>query len=293
MAAHLPDAERYVTLYIDLSACQSSAEFYTRVYRQLANRLSRRAAATVAPPATADVYMVESLLYEFGDRRVIWLLDEFDGLRAADFGDDFMTQLRALAGVWDYELGYVTASYWDLYRLGLFIGLPPTSPFYNIFYPTPIYLPGLGQGELDDLVRVPARRVGVAADDEDVALVRHVAGTLPFFVQATAAVWLTRKSAGRRAEPGQIIPALASEMGPYFEQWWRVFSDVERDTLAAVAREQPAERLPYSAEEVAAALRRMKNYGVLASTGDHLWIDSALFAHWLREHTARSRHLSF
>ena len=246
MAAYLPDAARYTMIYVDVSACRTAADFYGRLYHKLIAGLSPAPAGVPRSPQTADAYAVESLLYEYRGRRVVLLLDEFDQLRTANFGDEFMTELRALAGVWDYELAYVTASYWDLYRLGNFVGLPPTSPFYNIFFPTPIYLSGLSPAELEELVRVPARRVGVAATDEDVAFVRHHAGTLPFFVQAVAAIWLTHKLQGRRPDEREVTQRLVSEMGPYYEQWWRTFSDVERDTLVAVAQEKPVERLPYS-----------------------------------------------
>jgi hypothetical protein len=281
LAAHLPDAARYVLIYIDLSACQNAAQFYGRVCRRLLSVLSSRGVARDAGPAAADVYAVESLLYDVGERRVVLLMDEFDHLRVADFGGEFLTELRALAGVWDYELAYVTASYWDLYRLGNFVGLPPTSPFYNIFYPTPIYLSGLSPAELDDLIRVPARRVGIDASDEDIAVIRHIAGSLPFFVQVTAAVWLSHKVDGRTPAPADVTPRLVSEMGPYFEQWWGHFSDVERGVLLAVARERPVARLPYEGDEIDSAVARLRNYGVLAATGNHLWADSLLFNEWL------------
>ena len=210
MAAHLPDSNRYVMVYVDVSACKTAGDFYTRVYHKLLNALPRAGAGVDRSRTEADVYAVESLLYEFEGRRVVFLMDEFDQLRTADFGDDFMTGLRALASVWDYELAYVTASYWDLYRLGKFVGLPPTSPFYNIFYPTPIYLSGLNPAELDDLVRIRARRVGVVAGDEDVAYVRHIAGTLPCFVQAMATVWLTHKNEGRAPNTREVTQRLVS-----------------------------------------------------------------------------------
>lgn len=292
MAAHLPDPNRYLMLHVDLSVCKTSQDFYTRVYNRLLNALPRAATGLDRSNTTADVYRVESLLYEFGDRRVVLLMDEFDHLRTADYGDDFMTELRALAGVWDYELAYVTASYWDLFRLGKFVGLPPTSPFYNIFYPTPIYLSGLSPSELDDLVRTPAKRVGVVADEEDVAYVRHMAGTLPFFVQAMATVWLTHKSAGRPPNNREVTQRLVSEMGPYYEQWMRNFNDVERDILAAVAQDKTLDRLPYDEPEIDEAANRLRNYGVLTKTGDRLWSDSRLFNDWLREYVGRTKRTS-
>ncbi len=285
MGGYLSDTERYLMIYVDVSACKTPADFYARVGRRLLAALMPQATPQEPP---ADAYGIEALLYDLAGRRVVLLMDEFDQLRVADFGADFMTELRALASVWDYELSYVTASYWDLFRLGTFVGLPVTSPFYNIFHPTAIYLSGLSPAELDDLVRVPARRVGILAEDEDVAYVRRIAGSLPFFVQATATIWLTDKLDKGSGSEREVTARLVSEMGPYFEQWWRNFSDVERDTLAAVARETSLDRLPYSETEVAAAVRRLKHYGIVTATGDGLWIDGLLLQSWLREMTAPS-----
>jgi hypothetical protein len=288
MADNLREPRRYVMIYVDISDCKSPTDFYARVYHRLAKEI-RRPASVSDSRTSADVYAIESLLYEFGDRRVVLLMDEFDHLRTADFSGDFLAELRALAGVWDYELAYVTASYWELDRIGNFVGLSSTSPFYNIFYPTPIYLSGLGAAELENLVRVPASRVGIQADEEDVAFVRHHAGSLPFFVQAVAAVWLAYKAEHRQPDARDVVERLVSEMWPYFEQWWRGFNDVERDVLMAVVQEKPVEHLPYNEQELAGAVRRLKNYGVLIETGSRVWADSRLFSQWLREHSGRSR----
>lgn len=288
LRAHVPDAARYAMVYVDVSACDSPEAFYGRVYRQLLPLVSPETARR-AVPQRADVYAVESLLYETGERRVVLMLDEFDRLHTADFGPAFPAELRALAGVWDYELAYVTASYWDLYRLGEFVGMPATSPFYNIFYPTPIYLAGLSPTELEELVRVPAGRVGVAVEDEDVAVVREVAGSLPFFVQATAAAWLGARARGRPLDRQELAQRLASEMGPYFEQWWHHFSDVEQDVLASVALGRPPDRLAYDAAEVERAVTRLRHYGLLVATGGDLWLDGQLFPLWLASRGARPR----
>lgn len=289
MSLFLPDPHRYLMVYVDISACKTTGDFYSRVYRKLLGGLSRVPAGVNRTSAVVDVYDVESLLYEFGDRRVVVLMDEFDQIRAANFDADFMTELRALAGVWEYELAYVTAAYWDNYRLGNFVGLPPTSPFYNIFYPSPIYLSGLSPSEIDALVKVPARRVGIVADDEDVSLVRYYAGTLPFFVQAVAATWLSFKVEGQKPDTHEVTSRLVPELWPYFEQWWRNFNDVERDVAIAVVQEKPVKRLPYGEEEIAQAVERLCCYGVIGSAGENLWADSALFGYWVRETTGRGQ----
>jgi hypothetical protein len=139
--------------------------------------------------------------------------------------------------------------------------------------------------ELERLVREPALRVGIRADEEDVAFVRYYAGSIPFFVQALAAVRLAHKSQNRPLDVRAVIQRLVAEMWPYFEQWWSGLSDVERAVLLAVAQERPVGRLPYDEREVATAVRRLTDYGMLNRTGDQVWADSRLFSQWLLEYT--------
>lgn len=288
MAANLAAPQRYVMVCLDVSTCRTPADFYSTVFQRLLGALPGRATANRSR-VVADVFNLESLLYEFGDRRVVLLMDEFDHLKTADFSSDFLAELRALAGVWDYELAYVTSSYWELDRIGNFIGLPSTSPFYNIFYPTPIYLSGLNATELEHLVRVPAQRVGIEADEEDVAFVRYHAGSIPFFVQALAAIRLTHKTRNLPLDMRDVTQRLVSEMWPYFEQWWSGFSDVEREVLTAVVQEKGIDNLPYNKRELAAAVQRLTRYGMLNQTGDQVWADSRLFSEWLLEYSGRAQ----
>jgi len=78
-------------------------------------------------------------------------------------------------------------------------------------------------------------------------------------------------------------------MWPFFEEWWSNFSDVERDVAVAVTQEKPIARLPYGEQEIDHAVQRLKNYGVVAATGDNLWVDSALFGQWIREYTGSGK----
>ena len=290
-AAHLPNPERFLMVYVDVSACRSATEFYTRVHQRLLDELpGALRPERKSPPA--DAYMVESLLYEFEGRRVVVLMDEFDHLRTARFSGDFLVELRALTSDWNYDLAYVTASYWNLVQLGNLVGLPPTSPFYNIFYPTPIYLSGLSATELDELVRLPARRVGIEATGEDVAYVRSLAGSLPFFVQATAAIWLQYKVEGRKRDTRMITQRLVSEMWPYYEQWWRNFSDIERDVLATISKENQSAHLPYDEGEINATVEGLWNYGLIAKSGTQFWMDSQVFSQWIREISGRARQVA-
>jgi hypothetical protein len=52
-----------------------------------------------------------------------------------------------------------------------------------------------------------------------------------------------------------------------------------------VVQEKPVGRLPYDEREVATAIRRLTDYGMLNRTGDQVWADSRLFSQWLLEYT--------
>lgn len=293
MAAYLPDAERYVMTYIDVSASRTPADFYRRLYRNLAAQLyypdHSLSQAPITVPSVVDAYECETLLYDFPDRRVVVLLDEFDQLRIGDFDQDFLTDLRALASVREYELAWITASYWDLFSLGTAIGLPPTSPFYNIFYPSPIYMAGLRLEEAHELVSHPAERAGYPLDADDVAYIHTIAGSLPFFLQATAAHWYKEQRRNRLPDSDTVTAELVKELSPYFSQWWRQFSDVARELLRRIAHQQSFDHAsPYSVTEMTAMVRRLKSYGVIIEQDGSLVLNGILLDTWVRESADRS-----
>lgn len=272
MARYLPDPDRYLMVYLDMSSCPNPAVFYGRLCHRLQQLLG--IAAPTVSPLTADVYQVELLLGQLANYRIILLLDEFDHLRLGSFGQEFLNELRSLTTHWEYEMACVTASYWDLFQLGTHVGLPPTSPFYNIFYPYPIYLGGLLPDELAALVCQPAERVGVALNKDDVAAVAWLAGTLPYFVQATAVSWLREKQAQNSVHLPHKLTQLSQEMAPFFAQWWRTLQPTEQALLQQVAIGAAP------AEDGAARLRR---YGLLRQeAGGETAVNGAIFTTWLQ-----------
>ena len=290
MARYLAQPQAYTFVYLDMSACKSPADFYQRLLGRLKAGLGQAGAVGEPPllwrqsaPGAASLYDVEGLLCQFPERRVVLLLDEFDHLRTDTFDQDFLIELRAMTGVLEYDLACVTASYWDLYYLGNQVGLPPTSPFYNIFYPSPLYLSGLETAAIEALVRTPAERQGVAFDKQAMAEIGRLAGSLPFFLQATSARWLQQQGNGQRPDAEAIGRQLTADLAPYFQQWWRHFDTGHREVLRCVAYEIATEVLPYSTFEIEEALRRLRSYGLLCQEGGRLAINGALFATWIRE----------
>lgn len=285
MARHLPEPDNYVMVYVDMSTCKTPSDFYHRLLIRLKIALGKGQPVNLwkePPPGVTRMYDVEALLCQYPQKRVVLLLDEFDHLKTGAFDQDFLTELRAMTSVLDYELACVTASYWDLFQLGSHIGLPPTSPFYNIFYPTPIYLPGLDRDDVKALIRQPAQRAGLIVTNEDVQRIYQLAGSLPFFIQATAAKWFQEKRQAVMPNPAKIGSHMVAVMSPYFAQWWRHFAACERDLLQALANKEAIDSLPYTDVEINEAARRLQNYGLLLRHGSSFRLNGTITAFWIR-----------
>ncbi|MCP4426839.1 MAG: AAA family ATPase, partial [Chloroflexi bacterium] len=285
MARYLPDPENYAMVYVDMSSCKNPSDFYRRLLIRLQVVLGQGQRVNLwkeSSSGATKMYDIEALLCQYPERRIALLLDEFDHLKTGAFDQDFLTELRAMTGVMDYELACVTASYWDLYQLGSHIGLPPTSPFYNIFYPTPIYLSGLETAAAQELVRKPAERAGWDATAVDITKIRQLAGSLPFFIQATAAKWFQDKREYGRVSPTSVASHLIAVMSPYFAQWWRSFTACERDLLVSLAHKEPVSQLSRSDLEITEAARRLRHYGLLKRRGDSYRINGSIAAYWIR-----------
>ncbi len=284
MARYLPNPRDYVMVYIDISSCKTPADFYQRLLKKLERGLgnTRPYPLWQSPPGEATLYDVEAVLCQHPNRRIVLLLDEFDHIRSGAFDEDFLSELRAMTGVLDYELACVTASYWDLYQLGAHIGLPPTSPFYNIFYPTPIYLPGLEFAEVEQLVRQPAAQTGLLYVDSEIADIQALSGTLPFFVQATAAKWYEMRLYGMPPTYNGLLSPLVTALTPYFAQWWRSLGRLERALLHSLATLAEFDERPFPPSEVNLARRRLRAYGLIVPGLNGWMVNGGVFAEWLR-----------
>lgn len=289
MARYLPQPERYVMIYIDISSCRTPSDFYQRVQQRLRQILTNIQPVNLWQASAAEqtrLYDVEMLLCQFPQYRFILLLDEFDHMHTDTFGQDFLVELRALTGVWEYDIACVTASYWDLYHLGSQVGLPPTSPFYNIFYPTPLFLPGVPTEVAVTLIQQSRREVHLDFQPEQIEQIVQTGGTLPFFVQATAAKWYQWRRLDRSLSVPTIHQQLLTEMAPYFGQWWRHFRPAEQEALMFLARQQ----LYGGVAETAVlpdTLYLLQNLGLVVPERGRLFINGDLFADWIVQESAQ------
>jgi hypothetical protein len=287
MSHYLVDADDYTMIYIDISSCKTPTEFYYRLLQRLKVRMGKAKTDFLwkeSPVGQTNLYDIESYLCQFPNRRIVLLLDEFDHLRSEAFTQDFLTELRAMTGVLEYDLACVTASYWDLYTLGTRLGLPPTSPFYNIFYPTPIYISALELTEATSLIDVPAAKGGVTFSEDEVREIQGLAGSLPFFVQATAAKWFRTKRGGSAPDVETARLQLATDLAPYFDQWWHNFNSQEREVMLAIGSERPLSSLNQTQLERDKIIRRLQAYGLLFRSEDGVNINGRIFQTWIRQY---------
>ena len=294
---YLPDHERYLFVYMDVSFCKTPDEFYQRLFRQLAHVLREKLPIpiTVRQNDQATLYDIEMLLVQAPACRFVLLLDEFDQLSNDGFQQEFLTELRALTSSWEYELACVTASYMDLYDIGASFSLPPTSPFYNIFYPTPIFLSGLIQSDSQAVIR-RIERNGTVCRQEDETQIQKLAGSLPFFLQAVSAHWFSeetgRQSSGQRPFPH--TPAyhnLANNLARYYSQWWRHFSAAEKNVLIDIVQGQNFQNKQHVGSE--GALQQLMRYGlVVKREHDGLAVNGDVFANWILENAQNNEFTS-
>ncbi|MBK8988594.1 MAG: AAA family ATPase [Chloroflexi bacterium] len=285
MGRYVPNPRDYVMVFIDMSFCKTPANFYARLLNKLNQSLSGTKPLNFWQPTADEVtlYDIEALLCQYPHRRIILLLDEFDHIRTGAFNEDFLAELRAMTGMLEYELACVTASYWNLYQLGQHIGLPPTSPFYNIFYPTPLYLPGLELADVELLIRQPAAQTGLLYADAEIADIHALAGSLPFFIQAAAARWYETRLYGLPPTFNELLPQLVTSLAPYCDQWWRDLSRSERMFLHNLAMRTAVSDSHHHSYERNTARQRLHAYGLIVPGRDGWAVNGAVFAEWIRQ----------
>ncbi len=286
MSRYIPTPRDYVMIYIDMSLCHTSTDFYKQLMVRLETVLNDIQPFNLwkMPEEQINLYDIETVLCQYPHFRFILLLDEFDRICEGVFGEDFLIELRAMTGVLDYELAIVTASYRDLYWLGTHIGLPPTSPFYNIFYPTPIYLCGFSDQEAKSLIQQSGSGVVNTFSTTEVSDIYSLSGSLPFIIQATTAHWFNEKHANKQPNVSTVLDELVSELSPYFEHWWTSLDPCEQWLLLTVAKNDLQKIIPCSEIALSEARRKLLAYGLLVPDGEELAINGMIWSRWIQNH---------
>ncbi len=169
--------------YLDLELVSNAEEFFSRLAEMLGLEESE--------VSTRDLERA------LADRRVILCLDEFD--RAAyneAFPPDFFAILRGLSQ--GQNLTLVVATKTPLIDFSANGGW--TSPFYNIFPPTPILLGLMPDDEARDLLIHAAARAGIEFSAETLANALKLAGGVPWHLQLIGWHWVEARQNWPEAE---------------------------------------------------------------------------------------------
>lgn len=293
MVRYVRHPERMVMVYVDMATCKTPALFYYRVLSQLKMNLGLVNTGFLwkeSPPDQTSIYDVEAFLCHYPHHRIVLLLDDFDAMDTTTFDRHFLTELRAMTSVSDYDLVCVTTAFADLHYLGSQVGLPPTSPFFNIFFPTPVFLAELETAVIDPLITQPALQAGVPLSAAEVQQIQRLAGVLPFLLQLTAARWLYHKRLDGAPDADAVLSQLVAELSPLFFEWWGRLDACQQQILTQLTADRgtldSASRVQFNQFTVAEAERRLRQYGLITDHNRGTTVNSAIFSAWVRQQTA-------
>jgi len=115
-----------------------------------------------------------------------------------------------------------------------------TSPLYNIF--SGIKLRGLSRYETEQLVREPARLVGVEFEDEAVDRIIDLGGCSPYYTQALCGLSLERANTDERQsvllpDVHLAVETILDTLDYGLQSVWEALELEEQEVLAKIAKE--------------------------------------------------------
>ncbi len=239
MQARFPfDLSHHIFIFLDLHDFlhKSSEDFFHRVSREIVEQGTKVPGLTLPTEANgADVFSrVLDQVVKRGFFPVL-LLDSFDKVTLnEDFGPEFFGFLRAQAS--RGRISYVTASMKPLYEV-CHHGIEG-SPFFNIFYK--YSLEALTSEEANDLITIPSKKAGVIFTEEEVALVRKLAGQHPFFTQRVCYFLFEEKAQRGNEEIDEVLleSEVYNDLLPHFKDSWAQLTDDEQVHLRNEVRDE-------------------------------------------------------
>lgn len=224
--------------------------------------------------------------------RLVLLFDEIELLM--EFGGmDTLEWFRSLIQSMPYII-FVVAGSERLYALTQDYG----SPFYNIF--KTIELRSLTDSAAQDLLLVPADKIGMEISRTEVEKILRYAGNNPYFIQGIAHYLVEELNTQERCrvqphDVDKILKESITNLSAQFAYIWGITSQVEKVILYALAKKKTAK----TSEEVIAGLsqlngliqshkdredifRNLLQQQILKQEGiDRYWFSIPLLADWI------------
>ena len=238
----LDDAESYVIVYLDLQEEKHrnrtedlSSWLFCRFREELLGRLppaeAREYRGVADPDGRPYEVLRQTVEYVAADKRIVFLLDGFDGAAASDALDDaFFGRLRSLLGV--DGVGSVVASYRPLRDAAR---IAPDSPLFNIFNPMPLGL--LDDEDAERFVEDPCAAAGVRVSPSAMREILDLAGPHPCALSQLCFMLLSGFDGDEirlkdvRAQQIVFRTAVSGDLADY----WERLTDDQRSLVAEIA----------------------------------------------------------
>ena len=284
------DAAKTLVIYIDLQTdIKTVTDFYLKLAEDINGALPEANRQPLPFKITRRAFEKWLKSPELAKYRLMILLDEIEVLhQRAAFDAEFFQGLRSLVNARSVPLAWVTSSYIDFYRLTNALNKgDKSSPFFNIFHPTPLILARLTTIEADDLIQKPAISRGIRFSTEEIISIKQLAGSLPFFLQAAAETWFKAKQQQVPSSQikAQVKPKFASAMARHFYWYWPHFTEYERILLTHIATQTPTEWSTYRQPNGELVINDLLKYGLITQEGESYHIAGEVFAEWIRDRT--------
>ena len=286
---YVSNPDTYLPLYIDLSRCSSPQMFFQQVYAGLLQGFDDAVAEEEKEVEEPDAADITWLLGLFPGYRVLLLLDNFDRLKKDTFDPDFLSQLRSLVVAPDTDLAIITASFQSIDRIGERMGLPSTSPFYNIFFSSYAYLTGFIKSEAVNLIQQPAEQKGVCFTKGTVEKILEMAGTHPYLLQKSASKLFFLIGDEKPFKIDTFQKELIEEVRPFLEGLWKDLGKEQRLLLSEMGRKGGLSQEDFSSPSQKEAMHILKNYGLVTEKKGIFQINGLILNTWVRGKRARQQ----
>ncbi len=230
------DASHYIFVYLDLREYlhKTCENFFHAVCRAIIARCPDLPELNLQPERNGEDEFgrILELINEHGFFPVL-SLDAFDNLtRNKHFDAEFLAFLRAQATIG--KVSYVTASIAPLPEV-CHRGIVD-SPFFNIFYNCP--LGPLTSEEAQDLIIIPAEKADLPFSPHEIALISHMAGRHPFFIQRVCHCVFEEKFLHSNNDEHHLRKLAYEDLQPHFNDTWERLSEAQKTMLQEEARKQ-------------------------------------------------------
>jgi hypothetical protein len=273
-----------IPVFLNLqSGISNSSHFYSYLIKETIDSLALNASIDCNIsylPTKTDFPLVRDVFRTLCTKN--WqfaiFLDEFEQLTTdLSFDRDFFDSLRSLSDI--SGIAWITSSYRNIQELELIAADGKTSPFFNIFFPVPLYLGPFSVKSAQDLIRKPAETVGHVFSEDDIAFLLSIAGRLPHAIQIAAAIlyWARKSdSASSESDLYTVRSEFKAAMEKHFTSYWKHFTENERQALKILVGQGKSEDLdPH-------ALQDLLKYGFVNDLDGQYVLLGDVFSDWVK-----------